>query len=84
MAGRLFWIVARVIDDPERTCGHKQSNLVAICEDTTEKPAEYIARDFCADETYLIGPWPPNTLVPDHPIVGWPGSYYPLAETRES
>lgn len=88
MDKRPLWIVCRYIPMPERTCGHNASAVLAICEDCPDKSAEEMARDFCLDETYFIGPWAPNVLVPDYPVVGWPGCYCPYfphrQQTRES
>lgn len=86
MGSREFWIVLRVITDAAPGCGHRQANLVSICEDTPDKSAHDLAVSHCADETYLIGPVPPNTMLPDLPVIDWPRSYYPLADpkTRET
>jgi hypothetical protein len=74
------WIVLRVLTEAAPGCGHRQANLVAICEDEGGKRGQDIAVSFCADATYLIGPVPPNTMLPDMPVMNWPGSYYPLAK----
>lgn len=84
---RMLWCVVRVMET-DRVCGHNMSILLAICEGVPGKSSEDIAREFCVDETYFIGPWVSNVLVPDNPVIGWPGCYCPYfphrQQTRES
>jgi hypothetical protein len=75
------WIVLKV-GQPRDDCGHRQSQLVAICGPVGEKSGEEVAKSFCSDHTNLIGPVPLNTLLPETPFFEWPGSYFPLAQTE--
>jgi hypothetical protein len=75
------WIV--LITTERLPCGHRMSNMVAICVSQGSVSGEELARKMCQDCTYLIGPVPVNALLPGAAMSEWPGSYRPIPPPAE-
>lgn len=63
------WIVFR-LDKALNAKGNNDVHLQGVFDD------EEKARESCTDETYIIGPVPINTALPERRIE-WVGSYFP-------